>query len=655
MTTEELINYIKQQLDNGFSKDLIIEKLKSVGWKEEDIEEGFQINSSLKNDLTQKSVTKVDPYRELTDEQEEILSKERIKSEKNKIDTSTDKKEEFSGVWTPIKIKPMIESIPKDVPLMTASSFKDKKAEEISNVLLNVDNNLSKDSDLKEKVPIRSVVFDKINSNNNSTDDVLNKDKEKKNKSTLWMVIFLTVLIFLGGLVFLGMKGYIDIPFVKKDPRTLILNNEQRLASLSSYKTETSIKVLTPSFANITNGLATGEQISSLDEDNITILSKGNVNQSNGQIISENMSTISSSLLENVIETNIKSDGQNLYITIPDLSEIMKGDALPRKVVSLKEGDDKNIINLLPEYISQKLVSLNTYKILKEGLSSYLTDKSLSSYNKFVNNVSVVEKGKEVIKGIETYHYDVNTDTTLTKELINEIFNNFFSENEDNNLVVKDKDILNSIKISSFEIWIGKDDNNIYQYKINLSIPLSKILDLEDSSLGNNEVHIEWVSTYYDFDIKNEIVIPQDYVDADTFIKQSDDIKLKNNITKISSLFGLIKNSEGSYGKLANTKGSCINPVSGSLFSPVGHAKGAMIPVGDTANAMTKILNMTNNVGYCYSNSSSWAIAFPLKSKEGVYYCLDNLGGIKEINTELKNIKCPIETIIDQQEEKSKL
>src|SRR3989339_936674 len=41
MINSDLISYIKKQIDNNLSKDLIISKLIGVGWHREDIDEGF--------------------------------------------------------------------------------------------------------------------------------------------------------------------------------------------------------------------------------------------------------------------------------------------------------------------------------------------------------------------------------------------------------------------------------------------------------------------------------------------------------------------------------------------------------------------------------------------------------------------------------------
>ena len=138
----------------------------------------------------------------------------------------------------------------------------------------------------------------------------------------------------------------------------------------------------------------------------------------------------------------------------------------------------------------------------------------------------------------------------------------------------------------------------------------------------------------------NEISMPKDFVTADNFIKNSNDIKLKNEIKSFTTLANTLKNGEGSFGKAINKSGSCVMPSSGSLFSPVGHTKGVSSVVGDIANTMNNILLKTNNIGSCYSNLTAWAMEFPLESETGLSFCIDNTGISNTITTELKDVKC---------------
>jgi len=623
MVNDELILYIKKQIEKENSENFIKNKLLDVGWKEEDIDEGL---IKAKEQIEKgKNEIKIDPYRELTENQEELLLNKKDNLEKSFQESTNNNN---SPVWTPVKVKVLEESPQKPSPvIMTAESFKEKKPDiDVNQAILNVDNIQN-----KSQLPIRSNVFDNLAKMKSSQESSTNKT-EKKHRS-FWMIILLITLIILAGLAFVVMKGYIEIPFVKKDPRVLLLNNEEKLSSLSYYKTESSIKITSPTFANISTSLATGDSLSTIDQDYVSITSNGLVNQSENNFNTENISTITSSILKNPIVLNIKDDDSGLYITMPDLSELMGNNAPSQDVVFIANSDSEKITSLSPDSLKIYFNDLDLFKIFKGGLSSYFTDNSLISYREFLNSIEITEKGKEVVKGVETYHYDITNNEDANNSIVSEFINHFISA-EDSNL----KETLSSMKINSFEIWIGKDDNNIYQYKISISLPLSNILNIKDSSLGNSEVVLDWTNTYYDFDVTNNISIPEDYKDIDTYIKESDDIKLKNQISNLSENFNLIKNSEGNYG--ISNNGNCVNSTSGSLFSPNGHLKNSVLIVGDISELMNNILLTTNNSGYCFSNSSSYAVSFPLESEVGTYFCLDSTGKSEEILFELKGAKC---------------
>ena len=55
---------------------------------------------------------------------------------------------------------------------------------------------------------------------------------------------------------------------------------------------------------------------------------------------------------------------------------------------------------------------------------------------------------------------------------------------------------------------------------------------------------------------------------------------------------------EGSYGKKSNKEDSCMNPTSGSLFSPLGHSKNSVSAVSSISELLNKIMLKTNNNGF---------------------------------------------------------
>ena len=472
---------------------------------------------------------------------------------------------------------------------------------------------------------------------------------KKKNFKKMKFIIIIIAIILIIGASWAVVSGKINIPFIKKDPKVLILNYSKTLSSLKSYKTETNIEISSPSFSDISRGLIDGEAVSSLDTDSISIKTLGTIDQNGGGFISDNFITIKSSLLSDDIVSDIKNDGTNLFVSIPDLSQVIKENAPEPTVVKINEQQFNLIPSLFSSGLEETLNKINLYKILSSGVSSYINNDTLGSYNNFIKNVEISEKGQETIKGIDTYHYTVNVDRQLSKELLSKITNNFSL-----NLSDTDKEeltqILGATTIDSFDVWVGKGDNNIYQYSVVLGVPLSKIVGFEDKSIGDNQIKLSWQTTYYDFDVPNNIYIPETSVEASDFVKGVNKMKIKNEVYSFKQLATNLRNAEGSYGIASNKTGSCMSPTSGSLFSPLGHKKGATVAVSAVSSLLNSVLSKTNGAGACYSTPKGWSFTIPLADSYELsdvpvtgyqsFFCVDSAGVTKELTVPPTSIVC---------------
>jgi hypothetical protein len=295
------------------------------------------------------------------------------------------------------------------------------------------------------------------------------------------------------------------------------------------------------------------------------------------------------------------------------------------------------------------LNKINLFKILSNGIPSYINTETMSVYDEFINSVKIIEKGQESIKGIDTYHYSINAERPLIKKLLSKILGVYIT-----NLATEDQDkldqILGSATVESFEVWVGKGDNNIYQTNIVLNVPLSKILSFEDKSIGDNQVKFAWKTTYYDFNISNDIIIPETSTPVTDFIKTIKETKIKNDVSTIKQLATNLFNVEGVFGKSSNPTGSCMSPVSGSLFSPLGHTKVATTAVSSISELLNKVLKITNNEGFCYSTPKAWSFTIPVSDNYDIanipvggyqsFFCIDNTGSTKNIITPPKGVVC---------------
>jgi hypothetical protein len=701
MTTSELSSYIRKQIDNNISKDVIISKLTEAGWLMEDINDGF---SSIESEL--KSVASL-PEAEIPDKKEqkpEFSTTDIIPEEIHATEIGAS---EITKVWipmnVPIKENIQIENIgsdekmtetkvviqnqelkpeeklerPKEIENLNRTpnpvKIKDiNKKEEliptlIPKIVVNSFGSISKDNKEnlppKKHVPITqnekqkdsliknlpqtvmlSSYQDDLSTVNNKGEEVKRKDHKKMK----WVIIVLIIIILaLATLVFAS--GHINIPFIKKDPKILLLNNSKVLSSLKSYKTETKIEMLSPSFASIASGLINGEAIATLDKDSISINTLGIINQNENELLSDNFITIKSSLLQDYITTDIKNNGSDLFVSVPDLSQIIKENAPKSSIVRINKQKFDLIPSLFSPEIEATLKKINIYKLLSSGMSSYIDNDTLGVYDQFINSTEITEKGEENIKGIGTYHYMISTDRQLAKELLSKILDNFVL-----NLSVDDKSKLNQIigsaTVDSLDIWVGKGDNNIYQYNVILNVPLSKVIDFEDKSIGDNQVSINWKTTYYDFNVSNNITMPNISIPVDYFVKSIKETKIKNDTSSFKQLATNLFNIENTYGKKPNPGGSCIEPVSGSLFSPTGHAKNTAPAVSSISLLLNKILGITNNIGYCYSTTKAWSFTIPISDDYNPtsgsspeyrsYFCVDSTGSTTSLTALPTGVVC---------------
>lgn len=451
-------------------------------------------------------------------------------------------------------------------------------------------------------------------------------------------------LAFAGWLIYRG-DIRINIPFIKKDPRALILENSKILSSLESYKSDTSVEIQMPSIASLTASLISGEENKSLDKDSISLNSVGKVNQDSGAFMSENNVLVKSTIMQNFINTNIKNDGQNLYVNIPDLTYLLKEKSPYPSIVKMNEQESLSVSKLFEGELGLFLGRLNVYQLLAKGVSSFIDKDSIGSYDDLISKVEITEKGMENIKGVDTYRYSVNPDKELFKKLLLNITDKFIlNQNEEDR--TKMLEIVSSAFVKSFDVWVGKSDNTIYQYEIVLDIPLSKILSFEDRSIGDNQISIAWKTTYFDFNKRNEIIIPDSYISTKDFIRNSKVKTIKEQLNNFGPLADDLRKVEKTFGLKINKEGSCMNPVSGSLFSPLGHLKTATIPMGQISSSLNNVLSLTSGQGLCFSDLKSWSLTVPLSedytsgNSFELYYCVDSTGMKKEVSSPTKGPVC---------------
>jgi len=636
MITSDLISYIRSQTKNNISKDSIVSDLLKEGWLERDIEEGF---------LNVESNSKSESF--LPEIKKEVVD--------IKISKIEEPKKESSKVWIPMNI-PAKETASLSVHNADKKENNSNiKRDLIEPIIKKPEIVASQSEPVKNSLSVNLPKVAMLSSFENDLSMLKDFKKEtvqpKKNKFSKWIVPIL--IIFVISLALFFASKYINIKnlsfLIKKDPKVLLLNNSKVLSSLSSYKTETSIEISSPSFSSITNGLINGEAISSFDKDSILINTLGVINKNEKGTIFNNLITTKSSLIKDAVVTDIKSNGTDLFISALDLGKIINEENSESYVVRVDENQTNLIAPLFSSGIELILNKINIYKILSSGIPSYINNETLSLYDDFINKIKIVEKGQENIKGINTYHYSINFDRESIKNLLNTISDNFTL-----NLSAEDKnklsEVLGSINVVSFDVWVGKGDNNIYQYNVILDVPLSKVISYEDKSIGNNKVNISWKTTYYDFNITNNIALPKESISIIDFINTTKQKRIKKDVSSFVEVATGLNNAEGSYGNKTNPKGDCVNPKAGSLFSPLGHTKGADSAIGSISEFLNKILKTTNGNGFCYSTPKAWSFTIPIANNYDIafipsggyqsFFCVDSTGDTKDLTSPPVGVNC---------------
>ena len=479
----------------------------------------------------------------------------------------------------------------------------------------------------------------------NSTKEASSLDNIKKKRSPLKWVIIIVAICILCGMIFAFVEGYLKIPWsnfslsvVKKDPKTIILDTSTSLSKLKSYKTETNINISSPSLSNITTGLSSGDVVTSRERDSVSINLKGSSNNKNDKLLFDYNLDLTSSILKNDIISHLQSDGTLLSVLVPDLHPIFGEDAPDPATVSMTPLQLGLIVPLFSTKVQDVIKKIDIYNIASKGVPLYVKNEIAKIFKDFIGGLEYTNKEDEVIRGVDTYHYELTASRLLTKNFFNslsELFVVELSPDQKKNL----DEALGASTVTSFEVWIGKNDNNLYQFKFTLNAPLSRVLGLNDSGIAGNEVKLDWMTTFYDLNVNNNIVLPSGKMTMDDFIKNIKDTKIKNIISSFNPQTVSFRNAVGSYGARSNPAGSCTNPNPGSLFSPQGHPKGAGTAISSIASLMNSLLSTNNGAGLCYSTSNAWALAIPLLNSPS-FYCTDSTGKIVSLGAPITGTVC---------------
>lgn len=689
MTTPELISFIKSQLAKNLSKEEITSKLVTAGWYKTDIEEGFKaltLSSILASTtpsstpVVSKPTTSTTPP--LSTISKSIFSSASIGNNPKVVESVkptelakelakvvemprvTPKVVEPPKIWTPSSVapatdqpvvsNPVVSVATPASPLEFASNFIPVKPQPTSTAPSSttvphpIISTYEKDIDLLSSKKFES----KINpSPNIKSANAATSNNNKHPFFKILITIIIIMAIFIGGAVFAYMKGYVKIPesiqslnifSTKKDPKLELISAITALDSLTSYKVESSMNLSSPLLANIASGLIGVGDPKSKQMDSLAFRSKGFINQRGSVQTGYNyIASIKSSLFKDEMIFRFKFDGKSYFMNLPALNQILGNNAPAPSIVSYQDGELQSLDPLLREDIRDMVNTYDTFKIVYKGLPAVTSLELSKAFQNLITSSSIAKTEDQTVAGVDTSYYQITVTQEASQKLFSDISDIFFAAvplEKKTNLVSG----LKSINIDSLEFWINKKDGNIYQYKFTLDVPIAKILSIEDANLDLvTSAKVIWQSKIYDVGVSNVILMKDASMPLVDFIKNLNDMKIKDTVDSFKASATDFHTVMGNYGKTGNTLGSCQNPLPGSLFSNLGHnKKGIVAPVEVVAKALSGIIKVGAGKEVCYSTSKDWSVALPLVSDASAFYCVDSLGVSKVLPQSPKSSEC---------------
>jgi len=642
MITQELIFYIEKQKKKDIPKNFIVDRLLSVGWRLSDIEEGF---NEVEKRISRNNLKDIPKDTRLEIFNSELPEGLHTQDKISKLDTVVENKIN-KKVWTP-------QNIPiKEIDLKTESSINtgiinqkgnntdievvrsnENKLQGLNDIKNNilVNNNPETEKpksfsvrDLPKSAMISSYNEDLISANKNKTEITRNKNR-KINKISL--IIF--ILIILLSAVWFFAAGFVDIKninLLKKDSSIVLLNSVENLNNLSSYNSETNIDLSIK-----------GPSID--EEKDISINVLGSINKGLESVFSDSFITIKGYFIDNYISTDVKNNGTEIFMSIPDLSSILSNYSIKDPLIIKANKQELNdTIRTLLKDISVYVDQINFFDLLSRGLPSYINKDNIVAYNELLSNSEIVKENEEMVKNFNTSHYSIKLNDKLSNEVLNKILENYLVGSEESN--IKNK-ILNSISINSLDFWIN-NENNIFKYQITFSLPVSIFENSQNINNNlDNKIIIDWQTIYDNFNTQNNIIMPSDFINYDQFINLIKENDLKNNLASFSTLASDLFSLEGKYGSKSNTTGKCTESVSGSLFSVNGHSKDYSDKINEISELLKKLITDKENDAYCYSDTKAWSLSVKSEvDQQSYFYCVDSLGNDKKLEKPQSGVVC---------------
>lgn len=441
----------------------------------------------------------------------------------------------------------------------------------------------------------------------------------KSHWGRFFFILFLIIVLGLGGVVFANIKGYIslpfDIPFLKPNPDQIMSKVKMGLSNLETFHVDTKamIKVSGESTRQpFTDELLmsdnSSDEISGSVE--MEIKTDYDLRDKNNSKFSSNLE-FSLSLLDFFkisLDTDVIAVGEILYFKLPQnlVQNIFEGEkGIEWVSLSKADLDNKELYTTIEsqEYDSQKL----------EEIAQILTD------SEFVSSVEYI--GMQKVNNENLRQYNI----TIAKENLRAVFNKLILAIDDPSFEGANKEIremLDSISDIDLKIWVAKGD---VLRKFEASTQMNYA---SDGITTKVEISVESTISKINESLP-EIVVPSPVHSITEILqeaqKNGSDTEVKSYLSNARVEAELFHEDSNSYG-VANTKGSCTSPVKGSMFSSI--------------SSLTPLIENENISTNCYSTSKAYAISATMPSDPSMIWCIDSSGFVGEITNPLKGTVC---------------
>jgi hypothetical protein len=645
MVTGELADFIRIEIERNVSQEAITAKLLAVGWNPEDIAEGLTEIKTL--NAPAKAVPKVeepqiakpqtqafDPYRESP----VSLPSQPVSSPAPVSSASAQPATTFR-----YKVPSASQESAPLMPDLRPKSLGDMQ-NQVSNIVYQPPKaDLPPPSLEQYQNKLEQIVVQPTNIT--KAPPIVPQRKSNHFFRTLFFIIL--ILLLCGGGFYSYTKGYIklpfEVPFLKKDPHQVLSLVPSAMTETKSFKSSMDVKATFPAVGQLIGMLMGGGANPSSNTDFINLHTdllysdEGDI----GKKVDASI-TGTSSLVAQASTLGLRNIGGVTYLKVSDVQSLVPKDTpIPSGWISVSKSDIESLYALAKED-GQTLPPKEDKDAILNLFSSF-SWKSVVDVIPDTNSVSIKENASEKIGNIDTHHYSISVDSAMTKKLIHSLANSYgfkFSEQE---WVEVDK-VLSAVSINTFDVWIGKNDMRLYKTNVVVTVPLTKVLNLEDKNLSANTLRLEFTNAYSDFNMPINIAIPTDAIPSlyvvDNINKSMKDAVSKSLMQTLTFSFGQLRDKDGSYGYKSNSSGSCANPTVGSLFSPTGHKKTASEPVAMIAENIIRFIDVSNGQSLCYSTTSMWAISLPTVKDNTKYLCADSTGALLETSTQLAGPVC---------------